>query len=206
MNAPAYWNEAKAHLSARDKIMRGLISAYEGEMLTMRGDAFYTLARSIAGQQISVKAADTVWKRLEGYLKEISPVGVYASTEEQLRSLGLSRSKVSYLQDIARHFIDNPKAESIWPGANDEEIIRELTALRGVGRWTAEMFLIFHLGRPDVLPLADIGLRKAVERHYNKGKAMPPARMEKLGESWRPYRSVATWYLWRALDPVPVAY
>jgi DNA-3-methyladenine glycosylase II len=214
---PAYWNEAKTHLSKHDKTLGKIIKTYKGEMLTSRGDAFYTLARSIAGQQISVKAADTIWKRLEDALNNphptlslegrgITPDNMLATSPEILRAAGLSSQKVAYMHALAEHFTENEKRIKGLHKFDDEEIIAELTSVKGLGRWTVEMFLIFHMGRPDVLPLADIGLQKAIFKHYNKGEKLPKAELVTLAEPWKPYRSVATWYLWRSLDPVPVEY
>lgn len=200
-----YWQNAKKHLSKHDKTLKKIIASYEGEMLTGRGDAFYTLARSIAGQQISVKAADSVWKRVENAVP-ITPHAVAEVEEETLRSAGLSRQKVVYMHALAAYFLNNKKTVANLKTLDDETIIAELTSIKGIGRWTAEMFLIFHLGRPDVLPLADIGLQKAVFMHYTDGEKIPLKEIKRIAAPWQPYRSVATWYLWRALDPVPVAY
>lgn len=203
---PHYWNDAKKHLLISDKILGKIISSYHGEMLTLRGDAFYTLSRSIIGQQISVKAADTVWGRLVNQLGDITPKNAIKASETTLRECGLSAQKVRYLHGLAAHFIENEAHIKNWNKLSDEEIIKELTSLNGIGRWTAEMFMIFHLARPDVLPLADIGLQKAIFRHYNNSEKMTLAEIFEIGQKWKPYRSVATWYLWRSLDPVPVSY
>jgi DNA-3-methyladenine glycosylase II len=203
--SPDYWNDAKAHLSKRDKVLKKIISAYEGELMVTRGDAFYTLARSIAGQQISVKAADSIWKRVEAATK-ITPKAVLATPLDALRACGFSASKASYMHALAEHFLANQKLIKHWPEMDEEAIIKELTAVRGIGRWSAEMFLIFHLVRADVFPVGDLGMLKSIYRHYNKSEKLPLAEVRALGEGWRPYRSVATWYLWRALDPLPVIY
>ena len=203
--SPDYWHTAKAQLSKKDKTLKKIIGAYEGELMVTRGDAFYTLARAIAGQQISVKAADSVWRKLEAAV-DISPDAFAEAPGELLRSCGLSGSKVIYMHSLAAHFIDNKKTIKNWPKMSDEEIIAELTSIRGIGVWSAEMFLIFHLARPDVFPAADLGVLKAIYRHYNNGEKMPLKDVRQLAECWRPYRTVASWYLWRSLDPVPVAY
>jgi DNA-3-methyladenine glycosylase II len=206
MNSPIYWDEAKAALSKRDKVMKKLIASYAGEIMTLRPDPFYTLARSITGQQISVKAADSVWNRLVTAAEKIKPEIIGNMPAQQLRSCGLSERKVLYMHALSNHFIEHKKTIKAWPNMSDEEIIKELSAIHGIGRWTVEMLLIFHLGRPDVFPMADIGMHKGVFKHYNNGQAMPLTEVRALGEQWRPFRTVATWYLWRALDPVPVAY
>ncbi len=206
---PAYWNQAKAELSAADPTMAGIIAAYPGELMQSRGDAFYTLARSIVGQQISVKAADAVWNRFELSVQTVNTASVLAETEENLRECGLSRQKITYLRNIAAHFEENNVKKGFFEGFSDESAIDFLTEIKGVGRWTAEMFLMFHLVRPDVLPVDDIGLQKGVEKHYAINATDARSRKSELieiAEKWRPWRTVATWYLWRSLDPVPVAY
>lgn len=206
MTPPSYWPEAIRALSKRDPVLKKIIRSYKGETLTSRGDAFYTLARSIAGQQISVKAADSIWRRLEAHVGEVAPARVLAAEATDLRALGLSQQKVAYLRNIAEHFDAQAAQVAQWHTLDDETLIKEMTALKGVGRWTAEMMLIFHYGRPDVFPVADLGLLKAIHLHYNNGTPMAKAELLALAGTWRPWRSVATWYLWRALDPVPVEY
>jgi DNA-3-methyladenine glycosylase II len=203
---PSYWADAKAVLSKSDPTLKKIIAAYHGEALTLRGDAFYTLARSIAGQQISVKAADSIWARFEKSAKKITPASIQKLDVQTMRACGFSASKASYMHALAEHFVQNKKLIAAWPEMDDETIIQELVAIKGIGRWSAEMFLIFGLGRPDVFPVLDIGLQKAVARYYHEGARLKPKELMAYGERWRPYRSVATWYLWRALDPVPVAY
>lgn len=204
---PAYWQEAAAALSATDLVMAGIIRQYDGEMLARRGTPFFTLARAIVGQQISVKAADAVWKKLEAGLGgSILPESVLVLEDDGLRALGLSRQKVVYLKDLSRYFTQEADTIAHWVDMDDEALIKSLTSIRGIGRWTAEMFLIFHLLRPDVYPVDDLGLQKAVERHYFNGEKQKPAIIRQYGERWQPWRSVATWYLWRSLDPVPVEY
>lgn len=204
---PPYWQQAKDALSAADPVMGGIIAAYEGETLVGKGDPFLTLARAIVGQQISVKAADAVWNRLESGLGGlVTPPPVIASSEEVLRAHGLSRQKAAYLIDLARYFHEERHTVENWNEMSDEELIASLTSIRGIGRWTAEMFLIFHLLRADVFPVDDIGLQKAVWKHYFDGEKQPLKTLRQHGGQWRPWRSVATWYLWRSLDPVPVEY
>ncbi len=206
---PSYWPEAQRYLSLECPVMAGLIDAYPGEALSGRGDPFYTLLRSIVGQQISVKAADTVWARLESKVQPLSPEKVLRARETTLRGVGLSSQKVLYCKNLSRFFVDKISAECVeepWAGLSDAEVVRQLTSIKGIGVWTAEMFLIFHLHRPDVYPLLDIGMVKAVEKYYGEGKKLTKAEVLMLGERWRPYRSAATWYLWRSLDPIPVVY
>lgn len=203
---PRYWAQASADLAACDHHMADLVRRYEGTSLVSRGDPFCTLARSIVGQQISVKAADAVWARFVGVLGEVTAERVSELGSEGLAGCGLSKRKIEYLGDLARHFLDGLLVPVSWAGLDDEAVIHELVAVRGIGRWTAEMFLIFNLMRPDVFPVDDIGLQRAVFDRYFAGEKQPLRVLAQFGERWRPWRSVATWYLWRSLDPVPVEY
>lgn len=207
---PAYWDEACRHLAKRDRVMKKLIPRFGSARLASRGDAFTTLARSIVGQQISVKAAQSVWERFAalagGAPGRLLPQRVLALAPERLREAGLSARKGEYLLDLARHFEDGRVHVGQWQAMDDEAIISELVAVRGIGRWTAEMFLIFHLMRPDVLPLDDLGLLKGISVSYFSGEPVSRAEARELGEAWTPFRSVATWYIWRSLDPLPVEY
>ena len=203
---PEYWDRAKRALRRNDPIMGGIIGRHPRVHIVARGDAFLTLARAIVGQQISVKAAQSVWNRVLALVLEMTPENVLAQQRPRLRACGLSDRKVEYIADLAQHFSDGTVHVARWPQMGDEEVIAELVQVRGIGRWTAEMFLMFNLIRPDVLPLDDLGLQKGIRLAYFKGRKISLKRMRKLGEQWRPWRSVATWYLWRSLDPLPVEY
>lgn len=203
---PDYWRQAGQSLACNDEVMATLVAKYGDLGLVSRGDPFGTLARSIVGQQISVKAADAVWQRFACTLGEVRPENVLLHGEEGLKGCGLSGRKIEYLVDLAAHFENGRIDPGRWVGMDDEAVIAELCDVRGIGRWTAEMFLIFHLLRPDVFPLDDIGLQRAVFEHYFAGKKQQKRVLAQFGERWRPWRTVATWYLWRSLDPVPVAY
>ena len=202
---PEYWDKAKRSLARRDPVMGGIMRRFPKVHITPRGDPFHTLSRAIVGQQISVKAAQSVWNKFALLLGEVKPETVLEKKRPQLRACGLSERKVEYIADLAQHFADGKIHVHRWPGMGDEDIIAELTEVRGIGRWTAEMFLMFNLMRPDVFPLDDLGLQKGIRLCYFK-KSVSLNRMRKLGETWRPWRSVATWYLWRSLDPLPVEY
>ena len=204
--APAYWAEACRHLMKRDRVMRKLIPKHSGVSLQSRGDAFVTLARSIVGQQVSVKSAQAVWDRFVVLPKKMVPTQVLKLKVDDMRAAGLSVRKVEYLVDLALHFANNQVHVEAWVGMDDEAIISELVAIRGIGRWTAEMFLIFHLMRPNVLPLDDIGLQNGISRCYFSGEPVSRSEIREVAASWAPYSSVATWYIWRSLDPAPVAY
>jgi DNA-3-methyladenine glycosylase II len=203
---PEYWDRARRALARRDPVMGAIIRAHPKVFMVRRGEAFMTLARAICGQQISVKAAQAVWNRLVVCCSDITPEKVLARNRKELRACGLSDRKTEYIADLAQHFADGKIHERRWPAMSDEEIIAELIDVRGIGRWTAEMFLMFNLLRPDVFPVDDLGLQKGIQINYFKGRKISLARMRKLGETWRPWRSVATWYLWRSLDPIPVEY
>lgn len=203
---PAYWDEACAHLMKRDRAMRRLVPQFGAAHLESRGDPFVTLARSVVGQQISVKAAQSVWDRVAGQVRRVTPGNVLKQSTEDMRACGLSARKVEYLRDLAQHFADKKVHVKAWAEMDDEAIISELVAIRGIGRWTAEMFLMFHLMRPDVLPLDDLGLANGVSRLYFSEEKVTRSELRELAQAWAPFRSVATWYIWRSLDPQPVAY
>ena len=203
---PEYWHRAKRALARRDPVMAGIMRAHPKIFLARRGEPFLTLARAIVGQQISTKAAQSVWNRLVVCVGDVTPEGILSKPRPQLRACGLSDRKTEYIADLAQHFADGAIHVHRWPEMADEDIIAELVEVRGIGRWTAEMFLIFSLLRPDVFPLDDLGLQKGIRVSYFRNRKVALSTMRKLGESWRPWRSVATWYLWRSLDPLPVEY
>lgn len=199
---PAHWDEAAKHLAKRDKVLRKLIKAYPEPEWDSRGDAFQTLARSIVGQQISVKAAQSIWARFATLTGKVTPANVVALEDTALRGCGFSGQKVAYVKDLAGRFDRGEVKPRRWSRMDDDAIIEELVVVKGIGRWTVEMFLIFHMKRPDVLPVDDLGLRRAMERQYNDGEALTRDEMRAIGAPWAPFRSVGTWYLWRSLDPV----
>ena len=208
--SPTYWTRAKRALAAKDPMMARIIAAHPRVKLQSRGDAFVTLARAIVGQQISVKAAAAIWLRFCAACGETTPKGILRRRAATLRRCGLSDRKVEYIRDLAAHFVSGKVDPSRFGVQDDEEIIAELVDIRGIGRWTAEMFLIFNLLRPNVLPVDDLGLLKAVSVNYLDGASVAGregrARVVQMAELWTPWRSVATWYLWRSLDPIPVTY
>lgn len=210
VQAASYWDEACKHLGKRDRVMRKLIPQFGAGRLQSRGDAFTTLARSIVGQQISVKAAQAVWDRFAALTSDaparLQPADVLALETTAMRAAGLSGRKAEYLRDLAVHFASGAVHVADWQRMDDEAIIDELVAIRGIGRWTAEMFLIFHLMRPNVLPLDDLGLLKGISLNYFSGEPVSRAEAREVGDAWAPFRSVATWYIWRSLDPLPVDY
>ena len=183
--------------------------------MTRRSDAFTALCRAIVGQQISVKAADAIWRRLVARttpeagdvpFPSIDPASVVGLPAPALREIGFSERKASYVRDLASHFVEGRLDPSQWGALDDEALIEALCDVKGIGRWTAEMFLMFHELRPDVFPVDDLGLQKAIALHFHRGRRVTLTTIRRHGKRWRPWRSVATWYLWRSLDPIPVEY
>lgn len=210
LTIPDYWDDACRHLTRRDRVMKKLIPQFGEARLESRGDAFTTLARSIVGQQIQVKTAQSVWQKfarlVDGPSHRLQASSVLALDPQAMRATGLSIRKVEYLKDLASHFASGAVHVRQWQRMDDEAIIEELVAIRGIGRWTAEMFLIFHLMRPNVLPLDDVGLIKGISQNYFSGEPVSRAEAREVGDGWTPFRSVATWYIWRSLEPLPVDY
>lgn len=205
--APNYWRQACDELIQRDKVLKNFILKFGSEFLVTRKDPFNTLVRSIVGQQISVAAAQSIWNKLEVICRVgVKPKIVLLLSFEDLRFAGLSGRKVEYIKDLAKDFHTGRINADQWCDMEDEEVIGELCSIRGIGQWTAEMYLIFNLLRPDVLPLDDIGLINAISRNYFDGASVSRQKAMEVGEKWAPWRTVATWYLWRSIDPIPVAY
>jgi len=203
---PDYWSDACRHLMRKDRVMKRLIPQFGDACLQSRGDPFVTLARSIVGQKISVKAAQAVWDRFAKLSRRLTPGQVLKMKVDDMRAAGLSARKVEYLVDLALHFDSGALQVSHWPSMDDEAIIAELVSIRGIGRWTAEMFLIFHLMRPNVLPLDDIGLINGISQNYFSGESVSRSDAREVAAAWQPFCSVATWYIWRSMDPLPVEY
>jgi DNA-3-methyladenine glycosylase II len=188
---------AIAHLRAADPILAAVIDGVGPFAFTPSAHALRTLVDAIVSQQISVKAAAAIMARLEAQLGEVTPERILAAEPEQLRAVGLSGQKVRYLRDLAERAAIGALDLVALPALDDDTVIAQLTAVKGIGRWTAEIYLMFALGRPDVLPADDLGLRYAVQQFYALPEPPPPAELRRIGERWRPYRSVASWYLWR---------
>lgn len=213
---PTYWTQACEDLSGRDPVLAGLIRMHGTDVLRGSGNAFRTLVNAVVGQQISVAAADGIWKRLNTAFPGLLPYALAAADLAELRGLGLSWRKADYIRGISEAFATGAIDDTMWADFSDAQIHSELTALRGIGPWTADMVLIFHLQRPDILPLGDIGLVNAAAKLYTwdiheelSNTARLAARRERLSvhaERWRPWRTVATWYIWRDLDAEPVIY
>ena len=201
---PEYWDTAKKELSRKDNVLHEIINQFDDLELVSRGDLFYTLIRSVIGQQISVKAASTVWSRFCERIGDIEPDNILSADIEELRSCGLSQRKAEYVTGISESWSDYDSLE--WKEMSDEEIIQELIKLRGVGKWTAEMILIFTMLRPDVFPIGDIGMIRGIEKSYNSGERMSREELYAVSEKWKPWRTVACCFMWRTVDPEPVEY
>ncbi len=204
--APDYWEQACNELMKQDRIMKKIIPKYGSGFLMTRGDPFTTLSRAIVGQQISVAAAQSVWNKVVLAAKKITPKNMLKLTVEELRAAGLSGRKVEYIRDLADHFDNGRLHANQWKNMDDESVIKELCSIRGIGRWTAEMFLIFNMVRPDILPLDDVGLIRAISLNYFSGEPVSRHEAREVAANWAPWRTVATWYLWRSIDPAPVEY
>jgi DNA-3-methyladenine glycosylase II len=206
MTKPHYWDEASEWLASKDKKLAVVIANFAGEHMGHKRNALHTLVRAVVGQQISVKAADAIWARLEAICPGMEAGVILSHSTEALRSVGLSERKALYVRGIAQAFHDKAIVPEAIAAMEAEAAIKELSRLPGIGRWTSEMFLMFHLHHPDVFPLGDLGLVKAIQKIYGPATIPGSIGMERLSKRWSPYRSVATWYLWRSLDPVPVQY
>ena len=202
---PEYWEIGKKSLKEIDVNMRKIIDLYEFPALTTRGDIFFTLIRSIVGQQISVKAADTVWNKLAKEFEEISPEIIFSMDKDVMRNCGISGRKIEYMKSVSEKWL-NGYDQINWHGLSDELVISKLVEIRGIGKWTAEMILIFTLMRQDIFPMGDIGAIRALEKIYNEGEKMDKKQIEEIVVKWKPWRTIATWYLWRSIDPEPVQY
>tara|TARA_B100001059_G_C17674107_1_gene496089 strand:+ start:58 stop:684 length:627 start_codon:yes stop_codon:yes gene_type:complete len=203
---PKFWLLAKKELRKKDKKLGKIIDSYPKDFLFSKSDPFLTLARSIVGQQISVKAAQSVWDKLVLKVGKINPKKIKITHSNKIKSAGLSRQKVLYLKNLAHAFNEKQIQIKRWDRMSDEEIISDLITIKGIGRWTAEMFLIFNLCRQDVFPLDDIGMIKGFCKCHGLKYPISKEKLIKISNKWKPYRSVATWYLWRSLDPIPVEY
>ena len=204
---PKYWYKAKISLSKRDPILKKIIKQYNKGHLTTRNNPFFSLCRTIVGQQISIKAADTIWNRLEAKCKKkIIPQKIIQLKATSMKKAGLSRQKISYLKNIAKSFKNKSFDVSSLKKMDDVSAIDYITQLKGLGIWSAQMFLMFNLNRPDIFPTKDIGLIRAISKNYKK--PYPPSEkfLNKISNLHSGYRTVFTWYMWRSIDPTDVEY
>jgi DNA-3-methyladenine glycosylase II len=201
---PDYWDVAKQHLRSVDTVIGDLIDRFEEPPLSSKEELFETLIHSIVGQQISAIAADAIWGRMGQLIDLSNPDSFEQVSDQELRDVGLSFRKIEYIRGIILAW---PHLSAIdWDNISDDEVRKELISLRGIGPWTTDMILIFNLLRPDILPLGDIGVVRMIERFYADGEPLGQDELLEIGSLWIPYRTVATWYLWRVLDPEPVEY
>jgi len=204
---PAYWQKAKRVLSKKDSILKKIIKKYYKGFLTTRNNPFFSLCRTIVGQQISTKAADSIWAKFEKKCKKnIKPKIILKISTRSLKTAGLSRQKVSYLKNIAKAFASKSFDIAKLKKMNDNDAINYITKLKGLGVWSAEMFLMFNLNRPNIFPAKDIGLLRAISKNYKT--VYPPSKklLEKISKIHYGYRTVFTWYMWRSIDPTDVEY
>ena len=207
MSLPAYWQQSKEFLTHADPKLAKVILEHQQYTITSRGEALETLLRSIVGQQISVQAAASVWGKLEKKIGKIKPENVILMSFEELKSCGLSKQKVQYIINICNHFINfSIKDHLYWENRSFESIYDELITIKGVGPWTAEMFGMFYLLEKDIFPIKDIGIIRAMNQIYGEGKPLSLEKIIAISETWRPYRSVACWFLWRSIDSEEVLY
>ena len=202
----SYWNKALKDLKHKDKILAKIISSHHKDFLIIRDNYFISLIRAVIGQQISVKAAQSIWNKFYKKYNVITPKKISKENIRNLKKFGLSKQKSSYIINIAFFFIENKSRITKWSSLNDDQIIEDLTSIKGIGKWTAEMFLMFSLGRPNIFPIQDLGLLRAISINYNKKLPLNKSFLNKLKKCWDPWCSVATWFLWRSIDPLPVNY
>ena len=203
---PKYWNKAKKILSKKDKVMRKLINNYKDKSLVTRNDVFYSLCKSITGQQLSIFSASAIFKRFQKKVGKINPTRVSKLSISQIKSCGMTKQKAKGIKELAVKMIQKEFNPKLINQMSDEEAIEYLSELRQIGRWSAEMILLFTFNRSNIWPLQDIGLLRAISNNYNK-KYFPPRKfLDKLYKKFTPYCSVATWYLWRSIDNEPIQY
>ena len=203
---PKYWNKGKIHLSNKDKVLKKIIDQFSNQSLQLNDNSFHALINSIIGQQISVSAANSIKKKLFVLKKNITPRTIKNIKKNDLRKCGLSKQKILYINNIADFFLLNKEFINKLDKVNDLEIREKLIQIKGIGNWTVDMFLIFTLGSSNIFPSGDLGFVKAISKHYKKDLPISEKFLSKLFKRWSPYSSIATWYLWRSLDPIPVSY
>ncbi len=207
MKNPAYWQDSLQYLTSADKTLGDVISQHKDYSITARGEAYETLLRAIVGQQISVKAAASVWNKIIDLIKIIEPNKVLSTSKEKLKLCGLSKQKTQYILNISEHFkINNIIDDTYWENRTYLSVYEELITIKGIGPWTAEMFGMFYLLEKDIFPLKDVGILRAMYQLYNNGERIDIDKIVKISDTWKPYRSVACWFLWRSIDSEEVLY
>ena len=203
---PRFWNKGILYLSKKDKVLKSIITSYPNEYLTINSNYFHCLLNSIIGQQISVSAATSIKKKFFSLNKNINPKNVMKINTKSFSKVGLSKQKISYIKNISNFFINKKKFFQNINNHNEQIIKKELIEIKGIGPWTIDMFLIFGLGKSNIFPKGDLGLLKAISISYKKKLPISDKYLNKLFDKWSPYNTVATWYLWRSLDPLPISY
>ena len=207
MKNPDYWQDSLQYLTSADKTLGDVISQHKDYSITSRGEAYETLLSAIVGQQISVKAAASVWNKIVDLIKIIEPNKVLSTSKEKLKLCGLSKQKTQYILNISEHFkIKNIIDDTYWEERTYLSVYEELITIKGIGPWTAEMFGMFYLLEKDIFPLKDVGILRAMYQLYNNGERIDIDKIVKISDTWKPYRSVACWFLWRSIDSEEVLY
>jgi len=203
---PKFWNKGRLYLSKKDRVLKSIISTYQNEYLSINKNYFHCLLNSIIGQQISVSAANSIKRRFFSLKKNINPISISTIKTKSLREVGLSRQKILYINNISEFFIQNKKFIKNINKFSEVETREKLISIKGVGEWTTDMFLIFGLGKSNIFPKGDLGFLKAISINYKKNLPLTNNYLNLLFNKWSPYNTLATWYLWRSLDPIPISY
>ena len=203
---PKFWNKGRVYLSKKDRVLKSIISTYQNEYLSINKNYFHCLLNSIIGQQISVSAANSIKRRFFSLKKNINPISISTIKTKSLREVGLSRQKILYINNISEFFIQNKKFIKNINKFSEVETREKLISIKGVGEWTTDMFLIFGLGKSNIFPKGDLGFLKAISINYKKNLPLTNNYLNLLFNKWTPYNTLATWYLWRSLDPIPISY
>ena len=203
---PKFWNKGRLYLSKKDRVLKSIISTYQNEYLSINKNYFHCLLNSIIGQQISVSAANSIKRRFFSLKKNINPISISTIKTKSLREVGLSRQKILYINNISEFFIQNKKFIKNINKFSEVETREKLISIKGVGEWTTDMFLIFGLGKSNIFPKGDLGFLKAISINYKKNLPLTNNYLNLLYNKWTPYNTLATWYLWRSLDPIPISY
>jgi DNA-3-methyladenine glycosylase II len=203
---PKFWNKGRLYLSKKDRVLKSIISTYQNEYLSINKNYFHCLLNSIIGQQISVSAANSIKRRFFSLKKNINPISISTIKTKSLREVGLSRQKILYINNISEFFIQNKKFIKNINKFSEVETREKLISIKGVGEWTIDMFLIFGLGKSNIFPEGDLGFLKAISINYKKNLPLTNNYLNLLFNKWTPYNTLATWYLWRSLDPLPISY
>ena len=203
---PKFWNKGKLYLSKKDKVLKSIIDSYPNDYLSINISYFHCLLNSIIGQQISVTAASSIKKRFFLLHKNITPKNIIKINSKSFKKVGLSKQKILYVKNISSFFLENKKFIKNINKYDEIEIKNKLILIKGIGNWTVDMFLIFGLGKSDIFPKGDLGFLKAISISYKKKLPISEKNLNKLYNKWNPYNTIATWYLWRSLDPLPISY